>query len=98
MSNGGTGATSLTSGQALIGNGTGAVTTKAITDITSTAGDFSTTNTNLITARTLAFGINRTNSVAVANTAYATYMARGEALNSADTNPTANGAISWTYE
>lgn len=42
--------------------------------------------------------INRTNSVNVANTDYGTYMARGEALFSAETTPTANGTIAWVYE
>lgn len=41
--------------------------------------------------------LNRIGYVNQANTSYTTYMARGEALNSADTNPTVNGAISWTY-
>ena len=56
-----------------------------------------TANTSLITANTLRYHTNRTTSVAAADTNYTTYMARGEALNSADTNPTVNGAISWTY-
>ena len=42
--------------------------------------------------------INRTNAVNVANTDYGTYMARGEALFSAETAPTANGTIAWVYE
>lgn len=42
--------------------------------------------------------INRTTSVAAADTNYTTYMARGMALNTSDTNPTVNGAISWTYK
>lgn len=50
VANGGTGAATLASGQALIGNGTGAVQTRAITNITSGA---ATANTNLITANTL---------------------------------------------
>ena len=41
--------------------------------------------------------LNRTTAVNTADTNYTTYMARGEALNSTDTNPTANGCISWTY-
>lgn len=51
VAHGGTGCTTLTSGAALIGNGTSAVTTRAITNIT-TAGNI-TSNTNLITANTL---------------------------------------------
>lgn len=42
--------------------------------------------------------MNRSNNVNVANTSYTTYMARGEALFSAETNPTVNGTIAWKYE
>lgn len=42
--------------------------------------------------------LNRTNNVNVANTSYTTYMARGEALFSTETTPTANGCIAWQYE
>lgn len=42
--------------------------------------------------------LNRTNNVNVANTSYTTYMARGEALFSAETTPTVNGCIAWQYE
>ena len=94
---GGTGATTLTSGAALIGNGTSAITTRSITNNTAT-GTAITANTNLITANTLRYAINRTTSVAAADTNYTTYMARGMALNTSDTNPTVNGAISWTYK
>lgn len=48
-------------------------------------------------AGTAAGLLNRTNAVNLANTNYAAYMARGESLNAADTTPTANGAIAWTY-
>lgn len=41
--------------------------------------------------------LNRTNNVNVANTSYTTYMARGEALFSAETTPTVNGCIAWQY-
>ena len=41
--------------------------------------------------------INRTNAVNAANTSYTTYMARGESLNSSETNPGINGAIAWQY-
>ena len=53
VANGGTGATTLTSGAALIGNGTGAISTRSITNNT-TAGSSITASTNLITANTLA--------------------------------------------
>lgn len=53
---GGTGATTFTSGAALIGNGTGAVTTKGITNNTSTTYiNYSSIGENLITANTLAY-------------------------------------------
>lgn len=48
-------------------------------------------------AGTAASLLNRTNAVNLASTNYAAYMARGESLNAADTTPTANGAIAWTY-
>ena len=41
--------------------------------------------------------INRTTSVDEPDTSYQTYMARGEALFSSTTSPTANGAIAWQY-
>lgn len=41
--------------------------------------------------------LNRTTNVNVADANYTTLMARGESLNSADTTPTINGAIGWTY-
>lgn len=57
VSHGGTGATTLTSGAALIGNGTGAVTTRAITNNKSkgASGWTSANGDNLITANTLAY-------------------------------------------
>lgn len=42
--------------------------------------------------------LNRTNAVNVANSDYTTYMARGEALFSAETTPSVNGTIAWQYE
>ena len=42
--------------------------------------------------------MNRSTNVNVADTNYTTYMARGEALFSAETNPTVNGTIAWKYE
>ena len=53
IARGGTGASTLTSGAALIGNGTGAVTTRAITNNTS-LGHIA-YNTNLMTTNTLAY-------------------------------------------
>ena len=97
VSHGGTGVETLPSGQALVGNGAGSVTGRAITNMTSTASAF-TANTNLITANTLRYMINRTGSVAAANTSYTTLMARGSSLHSAETSPSVNGAIAWQYE
>lgn len=94
---GGTGATSFTSGAALIGNGTSAITTRSITNNTATSTAL-TANTNLITANTLRYLVNRTTSVAAADTSYTTYMARGAALVSSATNPSYNGQIAWQYE
>lgn len=96
VSKGGTGATTFTSGAALIGAGTGAVTTRAITNNTATSTSIP-ASTNLITANTLRYAINRTSSVAAANTSYTTLMARGTRLASTATSPGVNGAICWTY-
>lgn len=52
VNKGGTGTTSLTAGEVLIGNGTNAISTRAITNITNTTSSV-TANTNLITANTL---------------------------------------------
>ena len=41
--------------------------------------------------------INRSTAVNAADTNYSSYMARGEALFSADTTPGVNGAIAWIY-
>lgn len=42
--------------------------------------------------------INRSTKVTESDTNYTTLMARGTSLNSAETTPTVNGAIYWTYE
>ena len=100
VAHGGTGATTLASGQALIGNGTGAVQTRGINDATSDAQLAD--NNNLVTSRAVRhnsnYYLNRTNRVSDANANYSTYMARGESLNPADTIPLQNGQIAWTYE
>lgn len=97
VANGGTGATTFTSGAALVGAGTGAVTTRTIRNNTTTSGAV-TADTALITSNTLRYAINRTTSVAAADTSYTTLMARGMSLNNAETNPAVNGAIAWTYK
>lgn len=50
------------------------------------------------TADDIYTALNRTNAVDVANSNYTTYMARGEALFSTETTPSANGCIAWQYE
>lgn len=97
VANGGTGRATLTSGYALVGNGTNQVSLRNITNITATSTTL-TANTNLITANTLKNIINRTSSVAAGDTSYTTLMARGTSLNSSSTTPAVNGAIAWTYK
>ena len=97
VANGGTGTTTLTRGYALIGNGTNAVTLRAITDISSSVSTIS-ISSNLITSRAITNILNRSDTIFSSNTNYATYMARGTSLNSAETTPTKNGTIAWTYE
>lgn len=41
--------------------------------------------------------LNRTTNVNASDTKYTTYMARGEALFSAETTPSVNGCIAWQY-
>ena len=53
VARGGTGKSTFTSGAALIGNGTGSITTRAITD--NTGSNFITLSTNLITSNTLGY-------------------------------------------
>lgn len=85
-----------TSGVALVTTTSGQITTRSIKDNSGTSGTLG-TNTYLMTERTLRYHSNRTTSAASADTSYTTYMFRGEALNSSDTNPSYNGQISWTY-
>ena len=63
VNKGGTGATTFTSGAALIGAGTGAITTRAITNNTSATAV--TASTNLITANTLYYHKGNSNIVTV---------------------------------
>lgn len=68
-----------------------------VTNNTSASGSLS-PSTNLITMSTLRYAINRTTSVAVSDSNYTTYMARGTALRSVESTPSYNGQISWCYE
>lgn len=105
VSKGGTGATSLTSGAALIGNGTSAVQTRAITDITSTSSAIS-GSTNLSTMNSVvnctARFINRGDKVNDANTSYGSVMARGIYATTTDltagTTALTSGVIALVYE
>jgi hypothetical protein len=72
VARGGTGATTFTSGTALIGNGTGAVTTRAITNMTSKS--YINYNANLMTTNTLAHWNGAFNA---SNTSNLTYCNRG---------------------
>ena len=99
VARGGTGAATLASGAALIGNGTGAVTTRPITNLT--AKGVASASTNLVTANSLVYHsqarLNRTTNVNAADTNYATYMARGIALVTAEPSSLANGACAFVY-
>lgn len=68
VANGGTGTTTFTSGAALIGNGTGAVSTRSITNMTSVG--YINFNTNLMTTNTLAYWNGAYNSSGTSNLAY----------------------------
>lgn len=98
---GGTGATTLTSGAALIGNGTGAVTTRAITNNTS-ASSAITGSTNLVTMNTLRYAMNRTTGINAADTNYSTAMVRGIKASTTDltagSSSLTNGQIYLVYE
>lgn len=104
VTRGGIGTSSLTSGAAVIGNGTNAVTTRTIRNNTATSGNITADNA-LITSNTLKNAINRTTSVAASDNSDGTvsspkavYMARGIALYPEELTPTVNGAIMFIYE
>ena len=107
VARGGLGSSTLTSGAALIGNGTGAVQTRGITNLT-TKGT-ATASTNLATVNTLINHLqamlNRTTSVNVEDRSdgtlespVVTYMARGIALSPTEVEPTQSGTIVLFYE
>lgn len=97
VAHGGTGASTLTSGAALIGNGTGAVTTRNITNNTSNSSGIA-GSTNLLTMNTLKNALNRATGLAAADTGYTTYMARGIALVTAAPSSMKNGTVAFVYE
>nr|DAT38430.1 MAG TPA: tail fiber protein [Caudoviricetes sp.] len=55
-------------------------------------------NSDYISPANLTTRLGRSTAVNAADTNYTTYMARGEALFSAETTPTVNGCIAWQYE
>lgn len=90
VAQGGTGATTLTSGQALIGNGTNAVTTRAINTLSAVGniGYGSSNANNLATLSTLAFWNGQYTS-SKSNLAYCNKGAFGDAaIKGVDTTPT----------
>jgi hypothetical protein len=101
VAQGGTGATTFSSGQALIGAGTGAVTTRAITNNTATTTAI-TASTNLVTMNTLKNVVNRTTGIGTADTNYGTSMVRAISAGTSDltagSSTLLSGAIYIVYE
>ena len=95
VAHGGTGQTTLTSGYALIGNGTSAVSLRAITNLTA-AGTI-TSNTNLITANTLNYWKGTSNIVTVGTISPGTWQGTsikvGYGGTGTTTAPTQGGVI-----
>lgn len=83
VAHGGTGATTFTSGAALIGAGTGAITTRSITNNTA-ATTAITGSTNLVTMNTLRYALNRTTGPGAADTNYTVAMMRPIKAQSTD--------------
>lgn len=98
VAKGGTGATTFTSGAALIGAGTGAVTTRAITNSTTTT---AVSGTNLATCNTInlhvAARLGRADTITGADTGYTTHKARAFALNTAVPSSLTNGCVTFVY-
>lgn len=96
---GGTGVATMTSGAALIGNGTGAPTFRSITNLTAKGN--ATGSANLATANTVVYHsqarLNRTTNVHAADANYTIYMARGIALVDAVPTSMVNGAVAFVY-
>lgn len=105
VAKGGTGQTTLASGEALIGNGTGNVQTRAITNNTAKS-TTPTGSTNLATMNSLLYGmqnyLNRTSDINSADTNYGTAMARAIYATTTDLTPGStvlrNGCIALVYE
>ena len=91
VSHGGTGASTLTAGAALIGNGTSAVATRSITNMTSIG--HITYNTNLMTTNTLAYWNGAYNSDGTSNLAYCKHGSIGTAATKSYTDSSSASAI-----
>ena len=101
VQSGGTGASTFTSGAALIGNGTGAITTRSIINNSSSTATIS-ANNSLITSNTLRYALNRTTGPTAADTNYNTQMMRAISASTTDlvagTSTLTSGAIYLVYE
>ena len=99
VARGGTGLTSCTAGQALLGNGTGAFVGRAIKHTTTKS--YVGTGNELATCGTVTYGVlhnlNRTTTVNTADTNYTTYMARGVALVTSAPSSLTNGCCAFVY-
>ena len=91
VSHGGTGASTLTAGAALIGNGTSAVATRSITNMTSVG--HITYNTNLMTTNTLAYWNGAYNSDGTSNLVYCKHGSIGTAATKSYTDSSSASAI-----
>lgn len=101
VAQGGTGATTLTSGAALIGNGTGAVAFREIANNTKSTYAL-TASEKLVNMNTLSYALNRTTGPESADTNYATPMMRAIKASTTDltagTSTLLSGQIYLVYE
>ena len=81
-------------------NDSGFITSAPVTSVNGDTGAVVLTASDVGAATTgnIQAYLNRTTAVDESNTSYTSYMARGEALYSYETTPSANGCIAWTYE
>lgn len=81
-------------------NDSGFITSAPVTSVNGDTGAVVLTASDVGAATTgnIQAYLNRTTAVDEGNTSYTSYMARGEALYSYETTPSANGCIAWTYE
>lgn len=97
VAKGGTGKTTHTANYVLVGNGTGVVTNRAITNNTVNTGAIS-ASTNLVTMNTLRYALNRTTGINSADTNYGTFMMRGIKAGTSIPSSLTNGCIQVVYE